>query len=99
VFDPPLSQHDDKPMGDPWIWAATIIVTIVFFTMSGLFTPVANQSARHADGNVDIAQSGSTLDLEASRRVNGMMVQWMETEGRGIAPRAISGPVSGNHRQ
>ena len=97
MFDPPLSQHDDKPIGDPWIWAATIIVMIVFF--SGLFTPVANQSARHADRNVDIAQGGSTLDLEASRRANGMMVEWMETEGRGIAPRAISGSVSGNHRQ
>ncbi len=99
MFDPPLSQHDDKPIGDPWIWAATIIVMILFFTMSGLFTPVANQSARHADGNVDIAQSGSTLDLEALRRVNGMMVEWMEAEGRGITPGAIRSPVSGNHRQ
>jgi hypothetical protein len=97
VFDPPLSQNDDKPMRDPWIWAATIIAMIVFFKMSGLFAPVANQSARHADGNVDIAQSGPASDLGASRRVNGMMVEWMETEGRGIAPRAIGSPVSGNH--
>jgi hypothetical protein len=99
VFDPPLSQHDDKPIRDAWIWTATIIAMIVFFTMSGLFAPVANQSAGHADGNIDVAQVGPTSGLEALRRVNGMMVEWMEAEGRGITPGAIRSPVSGNHRQ
>jgi hypothetical protein len=60
VFDPPLTQHADKHMRDAWIWAATIIALGVFFTMSGLFAPVANQSASDADRNVSIAQGGPT---------------------------------------
>jgi hypothetical protein len=60
MFDPPLTQHADKQMLDPWIWVATILAMVVFLTTSGLFAPVANQSARDADRNVNIAQSGST---------------------------------------
>jgi hypothetical protein len=49
------ASTDDKSIRDPyWIWATTIIAMVVFFTMSGLFAPVANQSARHADGTLDI---------------------------------------------
>jgi hypothetical protein len=48
------ASTDDKPIRDPWIWAATILAIVLFFTMSGLFAPVANQNARHADGTLDI---------------------------------------------
>ena len=36
MFDPPLTQHTDKAILDPWIWTGTIIAMIMFFTMSGL---------------------------------------------------------------
>jgi hypothetical protein len=58
MFDPPLTQQADKHMLDPWIWVATIVVMVVLLTTSGLFAPVANQNARDADGNVNIAQGG-----------------------------------------
>jgi hypothetical protein len=45
---------DDNPIRGSWIWAAAIIAMIVFFAMGGLFAPVAHQSARHADGSLDI---------------------------------------------
>jgi hypothetical protein len=60
MFDPPLTQHTDKAILDPWIWTGTIIAMIMFFTMSGLFTPVTNEAARNADGIVTVAQGSPT---------------------------------------
>jgi hypothetical protein len=54
VFNPPLSQHDYKPIPGPSILVATIIALIVLVTFSGLFAPVANQTPRHADGTLEI---------------------------------------------
>jgi len=65
MFDPPLTQHADKHMLDPWIWLATIIGMVVLVTTSGLFAPAANQSARDADRNVSIAQAGPASGHDA----------------------------------
>jgi hypothetical protein len=48
------ASTDHKAIPGAWILAVTIIAMIVFVTMSGLFAPVANQSAKHADGTLDI---------------------------------------------
>ena len=48
------ASADDKAIPGAWILAVAIFAMILFVTMSGLFAPVANQSAKHVDGTLDI---------------------------------------------
>jgi hypothetical protein len=49
MFDPPLTQSEEKHIRDAWIWAATLIAVALLLTVSGLFAQIANQGSRDAD--------------------------------------------------